>query len=73
MPLILKNICKKFGEKIIFDNFSYDFKSTGIYGLQGDRGKGKTTLLRIISGLDKDFKGEITGNEKRPSRRFGTS
>ncbi len=63
MPLILKNICKKFGEKIIFDNFSYDFKSTGIYGLQGDSGRGKTTLLRIISGLDKDFKGEITGNE----------
>lgn len=34
----------------IFDNVSFDMKS-GIYGLLGENGVGKTTLLHMISGL----------------------
>ena len=59
--MILKNINKSFGSKVIFNNFSYEFKDTGIYFILGDSGIGKTTLLRLIAGLDKNYSGEIIG------------
>ncbi len=61
MSLILKDIKKSFDNKIIFDGFSYTFDNTGIYAVTGESGVGKTTLLRLIAGLDKDYSGEITG------------
>lgn len=63
MPLEIKNITKKFGEKSIFTNFSYTFNDVGIYALIGDSGKGKTTLFRIIAGLERDYTGEVTEGE----------
>lgn len=59
MSLIIKNLRKSFGEKVIFDDFTYTFENSGIYALVGDSGKGKTTLLRMIAGLDKNYTGEI--------------
>lgn len=50
--------------KPIFDNVSFEMKS-GIYGLLGENGVGKTTLLHIISGLifPKEGKSEVLGYE----------
>lgn len=61
MSLVLKNITKSFDQKQLFSDLSFEFNSSGIYAVTGDSGIGKTTLLRIISGLDKDFSGEIIG------------
>lgn len=61
MSLNIKNLNKNYGRKAIFSNYSYEFKETGIYLLKGDSGRGKTTLLRMIAGLDKNFSGVITG------------
>lgn len=61
MSLHIKNLHKRFGKKIVFDNFSFDFDDTGLYLLHGESGIGKTTLLRMIAGLDKDFTGKIEG------------
>ena len=52
---------KRFGRKIIFKDLSLDFPDTGLYVLAGVSGRGKTTLLRMISGLDTDFSGCIIG------------
>ena len=61
MTLFLKDIRKSFGKKNILDGFSYEFNDTGIYAICGESGIGKTTLLRIISGLDADYVGEVIG------------
>ena len=64
MSLKIKNLKKSFDEKAIFDGFSFDFTDRGIYALSGESGVGKTTLLRIIAGLDTDYSGEVTGGGK---------
>ena len=63
MSLVIKNLKKSFGEKVILGDFSYSFDERGIYALTGESGIGKTTLLRMIAGLDSDFEGEILSNE----------
>ena len=59
MNLSIKNLRKKFGDKVIFNDFSYSFSKTGIYVIKGASGIGKTTLLRIIAGLDNEFEGTV--------------
>lgn len=69
--MIISNLSKKFGKKIIFDNFSLNIDNNGIYALWGESGCGKTTLLRIIAGLDKKYSGKIEyGNIKKISYVF---
>ena len=69
--MIISNLSKKFGKKVIFDNFSLDIGEKGIYALYGRSGCGKTTLLRIIAGLDKKYSGNIGfGNIKKISYVF---
>ena len=59
MSLEIKNLTKRFGKKTIISEFSYHFSEKGLYILRGKSGIGKTTLLRIIAGLVKDYSGEI--------------
>ena len=63
--MIIKNLYKNFASKNIFNNTTIEFKDNKVTFITGESGIGKTTLLRIIAGLDKNFKGEIiTNNEK---------
>ncbi len=59
--VILENISKKFGEKLVLDNFKFAFDNNKINCLIGESGKGKSTILNIISGLLKDDGGEVIG------------
>ena len=61
MALKINSLSKSFGDKVIFESFSYDFPENGLYVINGVSGKGKTTLLRMIAGLDTEFDGEIIG------------
>ena len=70
MGIEIKNLKKSFDGKVIFDDFSYSFPDNGVFALIGPSGVGKTTLLRIISGLDSDFSGEILYDEKLFSFAF---
>ena len=64
MSLTLVNLHKSFGEKILFSNLSYSFNDSGIYAIVGESGTGKTTLLRMICGLDNNYSGSILGAGK---------
>ncbi len=61
--LELRNINKKFGDKIILDNFSYQFQRGEKVGIIGKNGIGKSTLLNIIQGLETYDSGEIEVGE----------
>lgn len=58
MKIQLKNITKKYGKAVI-KQLSYAFESGKLYVIKGISGCGKTTLMNIIGGIDKDFDGEI--------------
>lgn len=61
--LELRNINKKFGNKIILDNFNYQFQRGEKVGIIGKNGVGKSTLLNIIQGLETYDSGEIEVGE----------
>ena len=54
-----KNLNKYFYETKLFENISFDIEENSIFQIKGQNGTGKTTLLKIIAGLDADFEGDI--------------
>lgn len=54
-----KNIGKSFGDRILFENVSFNLPRGGIVGIIGPNGAGKTTLFKILVGLEKADSGEI--------------
>ena len=57
---------KRFGSKIIFRDRSFEFQDGQRTAILAKSGKGKTTLMRLLSGLDHDFRGTIDGQPQRP-------
>ncbi len=51
-----------YGKNKILDNFNYKFLSNNIHGIYGESGKGKTTLLLILSGLIQLDNGKLNLN-----------
>lgn len=55
----LKNVVKKYDKKTIIDNISIDIKDKEFLVLVGSSGCGKSTILRMIAGLEDITDGEI--------------
>jgi len=66
----IKALTKKFGDNILFDNISLNIEYGSVTAFTGVSGCGKTTLLRIISGLDTDYTGHIDGAPRPVSYLF---
>lgn len=57
--LIVKNIYKKYGEKSILEDISFDVSVGDIFGLIGLNGIGKTTLIKIMMNLLSQNSGNV--------------
>ncbi len=53
------NVAKAFGDKLLFDDLNFSLPPNGIVGVIGPNGVGKTTLFRLIMGLEKVDKGSF--------------
>jgi len=61
MPeIVLKNVCKRWGDFVAVDNLNMVIKDRGFVTLLGPSGCGKTTTLRMIAGLETPTSGQIT-------------
>jgi len=56
--LTLNNVSKSFGERVLFENVSFNIENNTKMGFIGTNGVGKTTLFRTILG-EEDYTGEI--------------
>ena len=59
MKISLHNISKSFGKKEVITNLSLDMEDGRFTTLHGSSGCGKTTLLRMLAGLETPDGGEI--------------
>jgi ABC-2 type transport system ATP-binding protein len=55
----VRNLIKKFGDFTANDNLSFDVYEGEIFGFLGANGAGKTTAIRILSGLSEPTSGEV--------------
>ena len=61
MAIKITGLEKFFGENHVLRDLNVELKDGGIYCLMGPSGMGKTTLLRILLGLERAEAGTITG------------
>ena len=64
MDILVKNIEKSFGQQAVLKDFSFTFPAGKTTCIMGESGCGKTTLLRILMGLEKPDGGSISGIQK---------
>jgi sulfate-transporting ATPase len=55
-----ENLTKAYGDRLLFEDLSFDLPRAGIVGIIGGNGTGKTTLLRLITGQEKADGGNLT-------------
>jgi ATP-binding cassette protein, ChvD family len=55
----VKNVTKSYGDKLLFEDLTFNLPPAGIVGVIGPNGAGKTTLFRLIMGLEKPDSGSF--------------
>ena len=63
-----KNVSKRFGDKVILDDFTYTFARYEKVGIVGENGVGKSTFIKMLQGLVAQDSGEWNVGE---TVRFG--
>ena len=59
----VRNLSKSFGDKAVLRNFSADFPAGAVTAVMAPSGGGKTTLLRLLMGLETADGGTVEGLE----------
>lgn len=57
---------KSYGKKLVLDNVNFEIEEGSIVGLLGPNGCGKTTLIKILTGLIKDYTGTVKIANEEP-------
>jgi len=68
MPPIIsvEGLTKSYGHNNVLDNISFSFQPGQIIGLLGPNGCGKTTLIKILTGLINDYTGKVYIDGREP-------
>lgn len=64
MELRVEHLCKRYGENAVLDDISFTAR-VGVTRLLGPSGIGKTTLLRVLLGLETPDSGTVNGDKFR--------
>ena len=64
MILKAKDIRKTFGPTIALDNAQVELKDGEVNALVGENGAGKSTIMKILYGLERPDSGEIFINDR---------
>ena len=67
--ITVSNLSFSYGTKRVLSNISMELKGGNIYGLLGENGVGKTTLLTLLCGLKKPQEGSIDTDGRNPFDR----
>lgn len=57
--ITIQNLNKRYGKKQVLKDINLTLYSGRIIGLLGPNGSGKTTIIKILNGLLKDYQGQI--------------
>ena len=63
-----RNLSKRYGDKVVLDDFTYDFARYEKVGIIGANGVGKSTFIKLLQGLEQPDSGTIDVGE---TVRFG--
>ncbi len=59
----LKNVCKKYGDNVVFEDLNMQFETGKVNCIMGKSGVGKTTLIRLLMGIEQPTSGTVSGLE----------
>lgn len=62
-------LTKAYGNNVVLNDISFSLPEGKIIGLFGPNGCGKTTLMKILSGLIHDYSGEVLVNGNKPGEK----
>lgn len=70
MGIKVKNLNKTFGDNVVFKNLNLEIEKGEIVSIIGPSGRGKSTFLRCVIGLETYDSGEIICNRKKMGMVF---
>ncbi len=68
MKLSVESLTKRFGNRLVLDNLSFQCNDGEFFAVLGKSGSGKSTLARIVAGLEKCDEGRILFDDKDVTR-----
>ena len=71
--LNIEHVSKVFGEKVVLDDVSYGVHQGDKIGIIGINGTGKSTILKIIGGLEEPDEGQVITQNHVSSADAGVS
>ena len=62
----VSSLKKSYGKKLVLDDVNFSIEEGSVVGLLGPNGCGKTTLIKVLTGLIKDYQGIVKIDNEEP-------